>query len=89
MRTLVGCVVATTILALVASAGDPPPPPNPRVDPRAVYNRVQRFALAEGTTKTAIAGYLYLLIGKRKKSEQLELDYAKHGVAANLSFQKQ
>ena len=52
-----------------------------------VYDKVRRFALAEGTTKTAIAGYLYFpQYAKRKKSDEIELKYAKDDVTANLAF---
>ncbi len=68
---------------------DPPPPPDPRVDPRAVYDKIQRFALAEGATKVEIAGYLYFpQYTKRKKSDEIELKYAKDGVAVNLLLGK-
>lgn len=75
----------------VSSPGQdlPPPPPNPKTDPRLVYDKIQRFALAEGTTKTAIAGYLYFpQYAKRKKSDEIELKYAKDDVTANLLLAK-
>jgi hypothetical protein len=68
---------------------DPPPPPNPRYDPRVVYGKIQRFALAEGATQVPIAGYLYFpQYTKRKKSEEIELKYAKDAVSVNLSLGK-
>lgn len=68
----------------------PPPLPDPRVDPRAISDKVRRFALAEGATKTAIAGYLYFpQYSKRKKSDEIELKYAKDNVTVNLLFPKQ
>jgi hypothetical protein len=68
---------------------DPPPPPNPRYDPRVVYGKVQRFALAEGVTQVAIAGYLYFpQYEKRKKSDDVELKFAKDAVSVNLPLGK-
>ena len=68
---------------------DPPPPPDPRIDPRVIYDKVQRLALAEGPTKAAIAGYLYFpQHAKRKKSDDIELKYAKDSVALNLALGK-
>jgi hypothetical protein len=67
-----------------------PPPPDPRVDPRIVQDKVQRMALAEGDTKVAIAGYLYFpQYAKRKKSDEVELRYAKDLATVNLVFPKQ
>ena len=67
-----------------------PPPPDPRVDPRVVQDKVQRMALAEGDTKVAIAGYLYFpQYAKRKKSDEIELRYAKDFATVNLVFPKQ
>ncbi len=66
-----------------------PPPPDPRVDPRVVQDKVQRMALAEGDTKVAIAGYLYFpQYAKRKKSDEIELRYAKDLATVNLVFPK-
>jgi hypothetical protein len=65
----------------------PPPSPDPRVDPRIVAGRLSRMALAEGDTRTAIAGYLYFpQYQKHKKTEEIELKYAKDVVAADLLF---
>ena len=73
----------------VPGRADPPPPPDPRVDPRAVYDKIQRFALVEGTTKSAVAGYLYFpQYAKRKKSDEIELKYAKDSVEVNLLLGK-
>jgi hypothetical protein len=67
----------------------PPPPPDPRVDPRAVYDKVRRLALAEGETKRAIAGYLYFpQYSKRKKQDEIELKYAKDDASVNLILGK-
>ena len=33
------------------------PPPDPRVDSRTVYDKIQRFALMTGATNSAVAGY--------------------------------
>jgi hypothetical protein len=64
---------------------DVPPPPDPRIDPRLVYDKVQRLALPEGTTKIAIAGYLYFpQYAKKKKSDEMELKYAKDADTVNL-----
>jgi len=66
-----------------------PPPPDPRVDPRVVQDKVQRMALPEGDTKVAIAGYLYFpQYAKRKKSDEIELRYAKDYATVNLVFPK-
>jgi hypothetical protein len=66
-----------------------PPAPDPKVDPRVVYDKIRRFALAEGATKAAIAGYLYFpQYSKRKKSDEIELKYAKDNVSVNLVFPK-
>jgi hypothetical protein len=68
---------------------DLPPPPDPRVDPRVVYDKIKRFALPEGTTKFAIAGYLYFpQHAKRKKSDENELKYGRDDVAVNLLLGK-
>jgi hypothetical protein len=50
---------------------------------------VRRYALAEGDTKTAIAGYLYFpQYAKRRKSDAIELKYTKNDVALNLVLGK-
>lgn len=62
----------------------PPPPPDPRV-----YDKVQRSALADGTTQAAIAGYLYFpQYTKRKKSDEIELKFTKDNFAVNLLLGK-
>ena len=67
-----------------------PPPPDPRIDPRLVYDKVQRFALPEGTTRIAIAGYLYFpQYAKKKKSDEVELKFNKDADALNLLLLKQ
>jgi hypothetical protein len=67
----------------------PPQPPDPRVDPRIIADKAQRLALAEGDTKVAVAGYLYFpQFNKRKKSDQIELKYAKDDVSVNLILPK-
>lgn len=59
---------------LAPPPNDIPSPPDPRTDPRVLYDKIQRFALPEGMTKTAIAGYLYFpQHSKRKKSDEIEL----------------
>jgi hypothetical protein len=69
---------------------DIPPPPDPRLDPRVISDKLQRMALAEGDTKDAIAGYLYFpQYAKRKKSDEIELRYAKHDLTVNLLLPKQ
>jgi hypothetical protein len=66
-----------------------PPPPNPKTDPRVIYERVRRSWLAEGATKTVIAGYLYFpQYAKRRKSDAIELKYAKDDVTLNLALGK-
>jgi hypothetical protein len=68
---------------------DYPPPPDPRTDPRVVYDKVQRWALAEGDTKAAVAGYLYFpQYAKHKKSDEIELKFAKDDASVNLVFPK-
>jgi hypothetical protein len=72
-----------------SAPGQDPPPPDPKVDPRAVYDKVRRFGLADGQTKTAIAGYLYFpQYTKKKKSDEMELKYAKDDVTVNLLLGK-
>jgi hypothetical protein len=67
----------------------PPPPPDPRRDPRVVYDKVQRSSLADGKTKAVIAGYLYFpQYAKRKKSDEIELKYARHDINVNLPLGK-
>ena len=66
-----------------------PPPPAPKADPRAIYEKIRRTALAEGATKTVIAGYLYFpQYAKRRKSDAIELKYAKDNVTLNLALGK-
>jgi hypothetical protein len=66
-----------------------PPPPAPNADQRAIYEKVRRSALAEGATKTVIAGYLYFpQYAKRRKSDAIELKYAKDNVTLNLALGK-
>jgi hypothetical protein len=75
----------------VSAPGQPdvPPPPAPNADPRVVYDKVQRMALPEGDTKSMIAGYLYFpQYAKRRKSDEIELKYAKDDVGVNLIFPK-
>ncbi len=80
----------STYSGVAVSSADPnnaPPPPDPRVDPRIVSDKLQRMALAEGDTKAAIAGYLYFpQYAKRKKSDEIELKYAKDNLTLNLLF---
>ncbi len=67
-----------------------PPPPDSHVDPRIVQDKVQRMALAEGDTRVPIAGYLYFpQYAKRKKTDEIELRYAKDYATVNLIFPKQ
>jgi hypothetical protein len=67
----------------------PPPPPDPRRDPRVVYDKVQRSSLADGKTKTIIAGYLYFpQYAKRKKSDEVELKYTRQDVDVKLLLGK-
>jgi hypothetical protein len=82
--------VGTYTTVGVQSPGQPdPPPPPPKVDPRFVYDKVQRFALAEGATKDKIAGYLYFpQYEKRKKSDEMELKFARDSVQVNLLLGK-
>jgi hypothetical protein len=75
----------------VGAPGQPnvPPPPAPGADPRVVYDKVQRMALPEGDTKLVIAGYLYFpQYAKRRKSDEIELKYAKDDVRVNLLLPK-
>jgi hypothetical protein len=66
-----------------------PPPPDPRTDPRIISDKLQRMALPEGDTKAAIAGYLYFpQYARHKKSDEIELKYAKDDVTVNLVFPK-
>jgi len=66
-----------------------PPPPDPRTDPRIISDKLQRMALPEGDTKAVIAGYLYFpQYARHKKSDEIELKYAKDDVAVNLVFPK-
>ena len=66
-----------------------PPPPDPKVDPRVMYDKVRRSSLAEGDTKTVIAGYLYFpQYAKRRKSDAIELKYTKDNVNLNLALGK-
>lgn len=70
---------------LAPPPNDIPSPPDPRTDPRVLYDKIQRFALPEGMTKTAIAGYLYFpQYSKRKKSDEIELKYAKDASEVDL-----
>ncbi len=67
----------------------PPPPPDPRFDPRVIYDKVQRSSLADGKTITVIAGYLYFpQYAKRKKTDAIELQYARHDGNVNLPLGK-
>jgi hypothetical protein len=75
----------------VSSPGQPngPPPPDPRADPQVIYDKAQRMALPEGATKAVIAGYLYFpQYTKRRKSDEIELKYAKDDVKVDLVFPK-
>jgi hypothetical protein len=73
----------------VPGRDDVPPPPDPQIDPRAVYDKVQRMALPEGDTRRAIAGYLYFpQYAKRKKSDPIELKYARDDVSVDLLLGK-
>jgi hypothetical protein len=66
-----------------------PLPPDPRADPRVISDKLQRMALPEGDTKAAIAGYVYFpQYAKHKKSDEIELKYAKDDVAVNLVLPK-
>jgi hypothetical protein len=73
----------------VSAPGQNVPPPAPKADPRAIYEKVRRNALPEGATKTVIAGYLYFpQYAKRRKSDAIELKYAKDDVTLNLALGK-
>jgi hypothetical protein len=74
----------------VSSPGQPnAPAPDPRADPRVIYDKVRRVALPEGGTKTVIAGYLYFpQYTKLRKSDEVELRYTKDDVKVNLVFPK-
>jgi hypothetical protein len=66
-----------------------PPPPSPKADEHAIYEKVRRSALAEGATKTMTAGYLYFpQYAKRRKSDAVEVKYAKDNVKLNLALGK-
>jgi hypothetical protein len=82
--------VGTYTGVAVSPAGqNPQPPPNPKVDPQVVSDKVRRSALAEGETKTAIAGYLFFpQYTKRRKSDAVELRYDKDDVSLNLVLGK-
>ena len=82
--------VGTYAGVAVSPAGqNAPPPPNPKVDPQIVSDKVRRSALAEGKTTTAIAGYLYFpQYMKRRKSDGVELKYARDDVSVNLVLGK-
>jgi hypothetical protein len=83
--------VGTYTGVAVSPAGQnaPPPPPNPKVDPQVVSDKVRRDALPEGQTKTAIAGYLYFSqYAKRRKSDPIELKYARDYVSVSLVLGK-
>ena len=65
----------------------PPPPPDPRLDPRALADKAQRFALPEGVVKSATAGYVYFpRYEKKKKTDSIELKYARDDVEVNLTI---
>jgi hypothetical protein len=54
-----------------------------------MYEKVPRSALPDGPTKTVIAGYLYVPhYVKRRKSDTIELKYAKDNVTLNLALGK-
>lgn len=77
-----------TGVAVSAPGQNAPPPPDPK-DPRIVYDKVRLAALADGPTQAAIAGYLYFpQYEKRRKSDEIELKYAKHAQTVNLVFPK-
>jgi hypothetical protein len=83
--------VGTYTAVAVSPAGQnaPPPSPNSKVDPQVVSDKVRRDALPEGQTKTAIAGYLYFpQYAKRRKSDAIELKYARDDVSVNLVLGK-
>jgi hypothetical protein len=78
-----------TGVAVSSPRNDIPLPPDPRIDPRVISDKLRRMALAEGDTKAVIAGYLYFpQYAKWKKSDEIELKYAKDGVTVNLVFPK-
>jgi hypothetical protein len=68
---------------------DTPSPPGP--DQRLLDDKIRRLALPEGITKTAVAGYLYFPQhgAKRKKPDQVELQWLKDDAAVHLVFPQQ
>lgn len=67
----------------------PAPPSRSGPDPAIVEEKVQDKALPDGTTRKAVAGYLYFpQYGKKRKSDPIELDYSKDDLSVKLVFPK-
>jgi hypothetical protein len=72
----------------VAVSDHPAGPPAPPAPARST-DKIQRRALPEGQTRSAVAGYLYFAkYSKVAKTDSLELHYSKDGVSISLAFPK-
>lgn len=71
----------------VAVSDHPAGPSAPPVPPST--DKIQRRALPEGRTRTAVAGYLYFAkYSEVAKTDTVELHFSKDGVSVSLVFPK-
>jgi hypothetical protein len=80
-RTSVGTYEGTT----VSNGPAPRPQPAPDgVDRRAIEAKLRDKALPDGPTAKPVAGYLYFPASKKRKNDELELQYTKGDVELDL-----
>jgi hypothetical protein len=56
------------------------------VDYHAIEAKLRDKALPDGPTAKAVAGYLYFQASKKRKNDELELQYTKGDVELDLRF---
>ncbi len=80
-RTSVGTYEGTTVSNGPAPRSQPAPD---GVDRRAIEAKLRDKALPDGPTAKAVAGYLYFPVSKKRKNDELELQYTKGDVELDL-----
>jgi hypothetical protein len=82
-RTSVGTYEGTTVSNGPAPRSQPAPS---GVDYHAIEAKLRDKALPDGPTAKAVAGYLYFQASKKRKNDELELQYTKGDVELDLRF---
>jgi hypothetical protein len=82
-RTSVGTYEGTTVSNGPAPRSQPAPS---GVDYHAIEAKLRDKALPDGPTAKPVAGYLYFQASKKRKNDELELQYTKGDVELDLRF---